>query len=438
MTDHRVAVLVLTNEGFRQFDGGVARYVHNILDMRPTVETVACRRGVTLDWHVAERGVWTGTDSDVLQVALDRYVADGTVRYHSMVDPRHDQWMDHFEHCVATGAQAGQVVVNLAGGADSVLVIGGMSIFAMAPRFVVRACDQFGVRATFVHLTHEPVLRPSGDAELPGMYADSVAGHLARCDERVCVGWESDWMRRQYQQVYGLPDRKLLFAKAGVPLDDPKFEVQAPAEVEAAVRAAGIPLDRDLVVSWGRGVEHKGFGLLLDAAMADGNQLVPVILNPRPNPELAAYARGIGSPAVLLSGMGDRFLSALCQWRRTVSAAFLSDVEAASVAPVEAALMGGARGLVVTVVPTGVYPELVRHLETGIVATDRSVPAVTVALRVARDLGAQQRIDLGRAAYANARANHGFAANWLRSFDEMLARHLTVVRDQPGPDHGIM
>ncbi|MFG2133845.1 hypothetical protein ACGFNV_39630 [Streptomyces sp. NPDC048751] len=437
MSEHRVAFTILTNEGFRQFEGGVARYVHNILDAREQAEAVARRHGVSVEWHVAERGARTGTDAASLQRALDRYVHNGSVQYHSLLDPRHGSDTDHFEHSVATGAQAGQLTLALARDADSVLVIGGMTMFAMAPRFVVRAAEQYGVRATFVHMTHEPVRRPKNDAGLPYAYADTVAGHLARVDDRVCVGWESGWMREQYQQVYGLPDEKLLFARAGVPLDDPKFAPQKPDEIEAALRNAGVPLDRDLVVSWGRGDAYKGFDLFLDAAKADGDRLVPVVLNPRPNPGLAEHARRIGSPAVLLSGMSDRFVSAVCQWPRTVTAAFLSNAEAAAVAPVEAALMGGRRGLIVTTVPTGVYPELNRHLETGVVAADRTVAGVAEALRAAHGLSPARRVEMGTAAWENARKNHDFKVNWLRSFEEMLTRHLAVVGGLPGPDPGI-
>ena len=430
MSERRVAVLLLTNEGFRQFDGGVARYIHNILDARDAAATVAAGYGVTVDWHVAERGVWIGTDEEQFRWAIDRYVRPGSVRYHSMVDPRTDGWMDHFEHCVATGAAVGQVVVDIADTADSVLVVGGMTIFAMAARFVIRACDQFGIRATYVHMTHEPVLRPNGDAELPGTYADSVLGHLARADDRVQVGWESDWMRRQYQQVFGLPDGKLLFARAGVPTDDPKFQRREPAEVERILRSVGVPTDRDLVLSWGRGAEQKGFGLLIDAARAAsataGVDLTPVVANPRHNPDLDAYVRRVGSPAVLLHGHGDDVLSALCQWPRTVCAAFLSDVEAASVTPVEAALMGGPGGLVVVVVPTGVYPELVDDGQDGLIAREREVGAVARTLVTAARMAPQQRYRVGRAAHERARREHDFRTNWLCSFDEMLGRHLAV------------
>ncbi|POX63592.1 hypothetical protein C3492_10645 [Streptomyces sp. Ru62] len=426
MPDHRLAVLLLTNEGFRQVDGGVARYVHNILDARDDAAGLAGERDVHVEWHVAERADCAGLDERQFAQALDRYVRPGAVRYHPLADPRAHSWeVDHFEHCVALGAAAGQAALTVGREADSILVVSGMSMFAMAARFVVRAADQFGMRASYVHMTHNPVLRPDGDAELPETYADSVMGHLARSDPRVSIGWESYWMRRQYQQVYGIPDDKTLFARAGVPTDAAKF---APGGADPALlRRLGIPTDRDLVISWGRGVAEKGFHRLVDAARLTGHRLVPVILNPRPYPDLQEHVRRTGSPAVLLHGQDDHVLTALCQWPRTLCAAFLSEREAASVTPVEAALMNNGEGLVVAVLPTGVYPELVQHGVTGLVATGRDTADAAAMLTAVTELSAAQRAALSRAAWQRARREHDFRTNWLRSFRSMLDRHLSVI-----------
>jgi glycosyltransferase involved in cell wall biosynthesis len=426
MPEHRLAVLLLTNEGFRQVDGGVARYIHNILDAREESAAVAGARGVRAEWHVAERAQTTGVDERRFTEALDRYVRPGFVRYHPMADPRAHGWeMDTFEHCVAVGAAAGQVVLSVAQEADSVLVVSGMSMFAMAARFAVRAADQFGLAASLVHMTHNPVLRPGGDAELPETYADSVLGHLARWDPRVSIGWESHWMRRQYQQVYGIPDDKVVYARAGVPTGSEKFRPAVPdAEL---LRSLGVPTDRDLVVSWGRGVAEKGFDKLVDACRATGDRLVPVILNPKPYPELQEHVRRVGSPAVLLSDQDDRVLTALCQWPHTVSAAFCSEREAASVTPVEAALMNNGEGLVVAVLPTGVYPELVDHRRTGLIADGTGTADVAAVLAEIAGTDPERRREMSRAAWERARREHDFRTNWLRSFEAMLDRHLTVI-----------
>lgn len=426
MPDHHLAVLLLTNEGFRQVDGGVARYIHNILDAREDVAAHASKRGIQVQWHVAERANCAGLDQRRFAQALDRYVHDGSVHYHPMADPRAHSWeVDHFEHCVALGAAAGQTALSIAHGADSLLVISGMSMFAMAARFVVRAADQLGLAATYVHMTHNPVLRPDGDAELPETYADSVMGNLARSHPRVAIGWESYWMRRQYQHVYGIPDDKTLYARAGVPTDAAKFQ-PGPPQGELLARL-GVPTDRDLVVSWGRGVSEKGFDKLVDAARMAGDRLVPVILNPRPYPELEEHVRRTGSPAVLLNGQDDDVLTALCQWPRTLCAAFLSEREAASVTPVEAALMNNGQGLVLAVLPTGVYPELVEHGVNGLVAAGPDTADAAALLTAVVELSPGKREELSRSAWVRARDEHDFRTNWRRSFEAILDRHLAVI-----------
>ncbi|MFB7496507.1 glycosyltransferase [Streptomyces sp. NPDC056161] len=423
---HQVAVLLLTNEGFRQTEGGVARYVHNILAARDGAATSAEARGVELSWHVAERASCGGTDDAVFAAALRRHAPPGEVRYHSLADPRAHAWeVDHFEHCLALGASAAQVAITVAEDTDSVLVVSGMSMFAMTARFLMRAADQLGIDATYVHMTHNPVLRPGGDAELPETYADSVMGHLARSEPRVCVGWESFWMREQYQQVYGIPDDKFLFARAGVPTGADKFRRLRPDP--GLLRSLGVPTDRDLVVSWGRGVAEKGFELLIDAAHRAGDALLPVVLNPFPNPALREHARDVGSPAVLLDGQDDQVLSALCQWPRTRCAAFLSEREAASVTPIEAALMSNGGGLVVVGVPAGVYPELIEHGATGLITESREPGAVADTLLAVRAMDDEARAEMSRTAHRRAVREHDFHTNWAHSFEELLDRHLAVI-----------
>ncbi|MEV6927319.1 hypothetical protein AB0M46_22835 [Dactylosporangium sp. NPDC051485] len=437
MGEHRLAVLIFTNEGFRQVDGGVARVVQDILDLRAEAAPIAHAKGARVRWHVAERASsagyegdrWanSGYDSDRWAHAEQRWLRDGDVRYHRMADPRAHLWeMDHFEHCVALGAAGGQVMLSVAEEADSVLVISGMSMFAMAARFVVRAADQFQIPATYVHLTHNPVLNAGGDAELPETYADSVLGHLARHDERVTIGWESEWMRDQYQQVYGIPDHKTLFAYNGIPLDAPKFDRIDPAEVEAILRSLGVPLDRDLVISWGRGIREKGFELFLDAAK-EVPEVFPVVLNRRSYPALQEHHRSLGSPGLLLSGQDDRVLAAFCQWPRTLAAAFLSERESASTTGNEATLMNGGAGLVVVGVPAGVYPELIDDGVDGVMADERTAGAVAEALRSVVAMRPAERVRMSAAALERTRRTRDYRTNWLRSFTEMVDRHFTVI-----------
>ncbi|MEV6963936.1 hypothetical protein AB0M47_02395 [Hamadaea sp. NPDC051192] len=427
MGDHRLAVLIFTNEGFRQVDGGVARVVHDVLDLRSEAVQIARARGATVRWHIAERASNSGYDPVRWAYAEQRWLRDGDVRYHRMADPRAHPWeMDHFEHCVAMGAASGQVMLSVAEDADSVLVISGMSMFAMAARFVIRAADQFQIPATYVHLTHNPVLNAGGDAELPETYADSVMGHLARHDERVTIGWESEWMRDQYQQVYGIPDGKTLFAYNGIRQDSPKFDRIPSDEVEANLRALGVPLDRDIMISWGRGVREKGFELFLDAA-AQEKGVLPVVLNPRPNPALEEYNRSLGSPGLLLSGQDDRVLAAFCQWPRTLAAVFLSERESASITGNEATLMNGGTGLVVVGVPAGVYPELIDDGVDGVMAKERTVAGVAEALRSVVEMPPAERAAMSAAALERTRRTRDYRTNWLRSFTEMVDRHFTVI-----------
>lgn len=428
MADHRVAVLLVTNEGFYRVDGGVARYVRNILDARAISQEVAAAHGVDLSWHVAERTLGGRVDDAALEQAMEQYIRPGHVEFHPLVDPRRsNSEPDHLEHFVALGAAVGQLVAHLARSVDSVLVVGGMSMFSIAPRFVLRAADQLGLRVSYVHMTHNPVISAHGGADRPEAYSDAVMGHLARSDERVNVGWESAWMRRQYASVYGIDEDDMIFARAGVPTSDAKFRRQSDATVHHTLRALGVPLDRPLALSWGRAGAGKGFSLLVRACRAIDDRVVPVVLNPVPNQSLAHTVAALESSAVLLDGQDDDVISALCQWEGTLTATFLSWGEAASVTPIEAALMSDGGGSVVSAVPTGVYRELVVPGRNGVLAEDRSVEGVARMLDCLTRMPLQERVRLGAVAAEDARRHHDFATNWRTTLNEALGRHLHVI-----------
>ena len=147
---------------------------------------------------------------------------------------------------------------------------------------------------------------------------------------------------------------------------------------------------------------------------------MPVVLNPVPNQSLAHTVAALESSAVLLDGQDDDVISALCQWEGTLTATFLSWGEAASVTPIEAALMSDGGGSVVSAVPTGVYRELVVPGRNGVLAEDRSVDGVA-------RMPLQERVRLGAVAAEDARRHHDFATNWRTTLNEALGRHLHVI-----------
>jgi glycosyltransferase involved in cell wall biosynthesis len=434
-----IAFVILTIEGVQHVDGGVGRYLWNILAEAPALQQEWRRQGVELSFYAAEtlcRPDAPTYSSRILDsVTRDlRAVGGDAVRLvsfscgdNSYRDPLAG---DERTHLVASAA-AGQLVLDLGQRHAGVVVMSGNTLFAQVPVLLSRQADYLGVRIRCVHMTHSPVPpRRPGRPDARTVASEALAA-VVRADPRVRIGYESEYMRRSYQKRFALPDAAMVNARSAILVDDPKFGPLAPRDIEQTLTRLGVPTDAELVLSWGRSDPSKGYDLLLKAAAHLSGAVVPVVCNPTENPGLRELDERLGTGAVFLVDQPFDVISAILQWHRTRVAAFLSVEEPASVAPAEAMLAARASGCVVVAVPTGCYPETVAHGVNGLIAADRTPDAVADAIAFVLALPEARRIELGREALRYVHERQNFSINFRAFVAQLLDQSwLDELREQ--------
>jgi glycosyltransferase involved in cell wall biosynthesis len=423
-----IALLILTVEGLQHIDGGVGRYLWNILDEAPAIRREWLKRNVVLSFYAAEPicdpalpvyrpGLFERMDA-ALRIAGGRALrlvniscGDNSFRDPLARDPK---------NYLTTSTSAAQVAIELAQHHDALVVISGLTIFAQTPMLIRKQADFVGAKIKCVHMTHSPVATSSDVERDAKAQANEALGQLARVDPLVKIGFESDYMRRSYRERYDIPDEAFVFARSGIPVNHEKFASIPNETIVKILEEKNIPMNKPLVMSWGRSDQCKGFDILLKAVRLLDAQIVPVILNSTYNAELHQLKSDLGSEAVLLHDQPFRVISAILQWPATRVAAFLSQNEPAAVTPAEAMLAAHAKGCVVLGVPTGCFPEMIIQGQNGFLVSARTPEAVAEGIQEILRLSDAEAKRIGTEAILYAKTNHDFSTNFRRTIELIL------------------
>ncbi|MFJ4562467.1 glycosyltransferase [Streptomyces caelestis] len=411
----RIAVVWLMLEGGQVSQGGVARYVENLLRAQDSIRAEWLAHDYEIDFILGEpfyRETAAGYDAQRWKRVVTHLAERGgrAVRLVSDSDGIEQWGGDRFFH--ALSAAGAQLVLETAERYDGVIAISGTSAFAQVAGMVQRLGGPLAERILHVHTfglaTHETALPPS-PAEIA---ADGDVAFWTRQTPNVTVAYISDYTARLYERTYAIPRRSLLPNRSGIPLDDPLFTLLDKNTVAKRLAPLGLPDEGRLAVMWGRNSApdlDKGYHLLLEAA-ADVPGVVPVIANRRPAPDLQQYAERLGVQAVFLADQPFETISALLQSERTLAAAFLGEAEPGAVSPMEAMWVTRRSGAVVIAADTGNLPELVDGGRAGIL-TARTGTAVAEALRTAQAMAGEERTRMRETAADVVREHCDFLAN---------------------------
>lgn len=423
-----VGVLVLATDGLQSIRSGVGRYLWNILNDGERLQDEFRGRGMTVSFSAAEPG--TNSSDGLLDPArferAQRRLRDLGGRAFRLVDRAAgsaDPEFSDYDH-IALAASAAQVALDLAQRHDALLVVGGDHRFALVPGLLLRAARQLGLDVLYVHMTHSPV---PGETQ-PERSANEQVARLARSEPRLKIGFESHYMRDRYRSFYGVEEHSFLAAISGIP---PSVDEIVPApRARELLLEAGIPVDRPLMLTWGRSDPVKGFDTVLRASALSTSDALLVVCNPVPYPYLLDLARDEGIEALFITAGPFRLISAILQWPLTRAAVFASRDEPAAVAPVEAMLLGGLGSCVVVAPPTACYTEMIDDGRTGFLSTERSPESLAQAMDRAMAQPAPQARSVASAARRYVLSERMFRANFERTLGEAL--QILV----PGSHHG--
>lgn len=156
------------------------------------------------------------------------------------------------------------------------------------------------------------------------------------------TGYLNPYMKEHLEFDYGATDDSLIPLLNGIVMDEVKYYSQE--VIEQAMRDKGVPTDKPIVFSFGRGVPYKGFDLFMQAAKTMDDlpyhfvvQAAPYTMQDPIIEELRALRH---KNITLLIGLDFVFPRQLMQWDRTAMVAVLSKFEPGAFIPAEIRVYG--------------------------------------------------------------------------------------------------
>lgn len=369
----RVGIVHAAFEGVQIFVGGVGTAIRGQIAALPTVQTELFRHGIELVPHFIEIA-YLPTHQEYDESACVEYrkrisdmggtfsvVPDGTTGFgadSTWGDPGLGElrnWQ------IASAALAGRLI-EMAANYDVLVAYCHEPVFAFAPVYATLQAEAAGVDIIAVYVSHATAF--AHEMPLPNperLMAESLPVHWAKITPKARLGSISRHMSNHLVSDYGARTDTLVPARNGVDTTDPLYRRRSEADIAGTLSRHGIPVDRDLLVTFGRGVPYKRHDMLVRAAAELRRKAHPVIMSRPALPELPGIAASLGVDATFVTSFDRELMAALLQWRRTKVCSLSADNEPSGLIPMEARLLARDGGAVLVVADSGGLAEQVNN-----------------------------------------------------------------------------
>ncbi|MHC4943989.1 MAG: glycosyltransferase [Planctomycetota bacterium] len=396
----RIAVIHLTFEGLQVGGGGVCTVNRGHLAALPVVKKALERRGIGLTPFFCETLYGEDAphyDKESLARAKGALKEMGgellyLLNRTSNGLPESSNWPggeDFFgtrKNVLAASVSGATCARNLAREFDSAFVYCDDAAFVMAPLCgAMQANDPRVHWIWVVHSTSHTHDRKPLDPDKVGMEAACVNG--AREYPNIHLGAISPFMAEHMVRDYAAPKEKIVPTGNGVNPLDPKYRIRTPSEIGKKIERINaklsqedrIPLDKPLVLSFGRPVPYKRLDLTLRAARVDAGGarcFHPVVVTLGEAPELQALRSELKVKASLINAFDFELIAALSQHEKTSSVAILAKDEPFGLIPSEVRLLARETGgLLLVAIDGGGLAEQVGDGKDGFVLDRAEDPA---------------------------------------------------------------
>ncbi|MGI8550953.1 MAG: glycosyltransferase family 4 protein, partial [Dehalococcoidia bacterium] len=279
-------------------------------------------------------------------------------------------WTSASWQVVSTAAAA--IVLNEAVNYEQTLLIANDIPFLHAPAIVERAKRDFQVQiqslialygSSYIHLRDaiDPARLTWEQSSLgtPAIYPDIKLAHY------------SNFMRRHFVERYAVEESHFVPYASSLTIEHDDFAPLREDQIERILCRYGIPLDRPLILAFGRADRVKGFDILLNSldAVRDRVHLVLNVVPYVPNaPIIGEYCTAIrehGLKVTLLKEYSRALPMALSQWKKTRIVVCPSRGEPLSNIPFEVSLWARDQGPVLLCSNVDGFPEQIEHGVNG-------------------------------------------------------------------------
>ncbi|MGW3166856.1 glycosyltransferase family 4 protein [Streptomyces sp. NPDC001142] len=365
----RVGVVHAAFEGLQIFVGGVGTAIRGQIAALPQVQEAFLRHGVEVVPHFIEiaylpahpyydekafahyreliRGM--GGTFSVVPSGTTGLAADAVWGDAGLGELRNWQ--------IASAALAGRLI-DLATRYDTLVAYCHEPVFAFAPVHASLQAEAAGVDLTAVYVSHATAYAHEMPMPNPDrLMVESLPVHWAKISPQVRLGAISRYMSGHLIQEYGANPGTFVPTGNGVDTTDHWYRKRAPADISRMLIRHGVPVDRDLLVTMGRGVPYKRHDMLIRAASELRGAVHPVVMSEPELPELRELAARLQVDVTFVASFDRELMASLLQWERTKVLSLSARNEPWGMIPMEARLLARESGAILIAADSGGFPE---------------------------------------------------------------------------------
>jgi glycosyltransferase involved in cell wall biosynthesis len=249
------------------------------------------------------------------------------------------------------------------------------------------------------------------------------AGLARACvDPQVAIADICPSFTTHLQTFYDLPAARFAPYTSSILVDDDEFQLRDETWVTQTLQRYRIPLDRDLIVAFGRAVPLKGFETLIPALDSVREHCHFVLISvPYPGETYQhTYDRLLAVHrirATHIRAFSRELPRALCQWSRTRAVVVPSHQETFSNIPLEVALWARHQGPVVVASRVGGFVDQIEPDDNGFLMDITHPETIAQTLRTVLALSSEAAASIRQRAYQNVMQQYDFRRNFVRTLD---------------------
>lgn len=249
--------------------------------------------------------------------------------------------MDNWPTASASAATIAYEILKADKPTDAI-VIGVDTPFAMTPAVLNRQMD-LPLNYYGVWMPHSTsLIHERGMYDTDRLKFELKAVKLANENSNLFTGFLNPYMKKHMAFDYGATEESLTPILNGIVVDEVKEYSQE--EIEAAAKERGIPLDKPIVFSYGRGVPYKGFDIFMKVAKRLEDLPYHFVVQAAPYTMQDPIVEQLNSlrnkNITLMFGLDFVFPRQFMQWNKTEMVAVLSKYEPGAFIPAEIRIYG--------------------------------------------------------------------------------------------------
>lgn len=325
--------------------------------------------------------------------------------------------MDNWPTASASGATVAYEIIK-EDDPDIAIVIGVDTPFAQTHGILQRQYD-LPAKYVGIWMPHSTsLIHERGEYDTARLSFEIKAIKMANEDPNLYTGYLNQYMKEHLKFDYGATEDSLIAILNGIVLDEVVKYSQE--EIKNVLVEKGIPTNKDIVFSFGRGVPYKGFDTFMEVAKLLDDTPYHFVVQAAPytmNDPIVKQLESLKHKNIsLFLGLDFKFPRQLMQWKRTVLTSVLSRFEPGAFIPAEIRVYGQPIALVSN---NDGLPCQVNQGVDGFI-TDLSIEEVTKTTRNILSLTKEERENISRAGMRLVEEKYDITKNFTSAIKKIV------------------